>query len=99
VYELVSRHVDRLNRELPRAAKIARFVLLHKELDPDDEELTRTRKVRRRFVEDRYADLITGLYGESAEIVVESEVRYQTGKSTVMRVPLRVHTMERERVA
>jgi long-chain acyl-CoA synthetase len=99
VYELISRHVERVNRELPRAAKIARFVLLHKELDPDDEELTRTRKVRRRFVEERYADLIAGLYGERAEILVETEVRYRTGKATVMRVPLRIHTMERERVA
>ena len=99
VYELVSHHVDRVNRELPRAAKIVRFVLLHKELDPDDEELTRTRKVRRRFVEERYADLIAGLYGERAEILVETEVRYQTGKATVIRVPLRVHTMGGERVA
>ena len=99
VYELVSRHVDRVNRDLPRAARISRFVLLHKELDPDDLELTRTRKVRRRFVEERYAELISGLYGERDEILVETEVRYRTGKAVVMRVPLRVQTMDRERVA
>ncbi|MDP9265329.1 MAG: AMP-binding protein [Chloroflexota bacterium] len=99
VYELVSQHVHRVNRELPRAARISRFVLLHKELDADDEELTRTRKVRRHFVEERYSELIAALYGELDVISVETEVRYRTGKTGTMRVPLRVLTMEGEHVA
>jgi long-chain acyl-CoA synthetase len=99
VYELISQHVHRVNRELPKAARIARFVLLHKELDADDEELTRTRKVRRHFVEERYSELIAALYGELDVISVETEVRYRTGKTATMRVPLRVLTMEGERVA
>jgi long-chain acyl-CoA synthetase len=99
VYELVAQHVLRVNRDLPMAARVARFVLLHKELDADDEELTRTRKVRRHFVEDRYSELIAALYGELDVISVETEVRYRTGKTARMRVPLRVRTLEGGRVA
>jgi long-chain acyl-CoA synthetase len=99
VYELVAQHVLRVNRDLPMAARVARFVLLHKELDADDEELTRTRKVRRHFVEDRYSELIAALYGELEVISVETEVRYRTGKTARMRVPLRVRTLEGGRVA
>ena len=99
VYELISQHVHRVNRELPKAARIARFVLLHKELDADDEELTRTRKVRRHFVGERYSELIAALYGELDVISVETEVRYRTGKTATMRVPLRVRTIKGERVA
>ena len=60
VYDLLQREVDLVNEKLPEAARIAKFVLLYKELDADDEELTRTRKVRRGFVEERYREVIAG---------------------------------------
>jgi long-chain acyl-CoA synthetase len=98
VYDLVAQHVARVDGDLPRVARIARFVLLHKELDADDEELTRTRKVRRRFVEERYAELIAGLYGTGDLVLVDTEVQYRTGKRLRQRVPLRVHSLEVDRV-
>ncbi len=60
VYDLVQAAVDEVNQTLPAAARIHKFVLLYKELDADDEELTRTRKVRRGFVEERYREVIVG---------------------------------------
>ena len=54
-----------MNETLPAAARIRKFVLLYKELDADDEELTRTRKVRRGFVEERYQEVIDALYGDA----------------------------------
>ena len=68
VYDLVQRAVDEVNETLPAAARIQKFVLLYKELDADDEELTRTRKVRRAFVEERYRDVIAALYGDVPEV-------------------------------
>jgi long-chain acyl-CoA synthetase len=64
VYAMIRRDVERTNADLPNAAKIHRFLLLHKELDADDAELTRTRKVRRHYIAQNYADIIAGLYGE-----------------------------------
>jgi len=58
-----------------------KFVLLYKELDADDEELTRTRKVRRSFVEARYAGIIAGLYGDEQKIAVDTTIRYQDGRT------------------
>jgi long-chain acyl-CoA synthetase len=99
VAELIAAHVERVNRDLPRVARIARFVILHKELDADDEELTRTRKVRRRFVEERYRDLIRGLYGEDEEVLVDTEVQYRSGRRATTRVPVHVRSLEVDRVA
>jgi long-chain acyl-CoA synthetase len=94
VYDLITADVERVNRDLPRAARIARFVLLYKELDPDDEEMTRTRKVRRRFVESRYADLIQALYDPSDEVVIDAEIKYQSGQTSRMRTRIKVRTVE-----
>ncbi|CAN5230621.1 hypothetical protein BH18CHL2_BH18CHL2_07850 [soil metagenome] len=99
VSELITAHVARVNRDLPRVARVARFVILHKELDADDDELTRTRKVRRRFVEERYHDLIGGLYGSDEEVLVDTEVQYRSGRRAVTRVPVRVRSVEDDRVA
>ena len=99
VAELIAAHVERVNRDLPRVARIARFVILHKELDADDEELTRTRKVRRRFVEERYRDLIRGLYGDDEEVLVDTEVQYRSGRRATTRVPVHVRSLEVDRVA
>ena len=60
--------------------QIHRFLVLHKELDADDGELTRTRKVRRRIIEDKFADLITALYDGSDSVYTETEVTYEDGR-------------------
>jgi len=85
VYEMIQGHVEEVNRsiaqdEMLSGCQIHRFLILHKELDADDGEMTRTRKVRRRIVEEKYADLIGALYDGSKEIYTETEVTYEDGR-------------------
>ncbi|MCO6388411.1 AMP-binding protein [Aliihoeflea sp. 40Bstr573] len=85
VYKMIAENVEETNRRLSEepmmaAAQIRRFLILHKELDADDGELTRTQKVRRAFVADRYAPLIEALYDGSQVRFVETEVTYEDGR-------------------
>jgi long-chain acyl-CoA synthetase len=85
VYELIQQCVEEVNAELGRDAMVAdtqvhRFLVLHKELDPDDDELTRTRKVRRGFVAEKYAVLIEALYGGKPSQFIETEVKFEDGR-------------------
>src|SRR5204863_193116 len=82
--------VEKVNADLAQEKEIAnsqirRFLILHKELDADDEELTRTRKVRRRFIGEKYAPLIGALYDGSQSVHIEAQVRYETGRNLKMR--------------
>ena len=73
VYEMIRREVETVNKTLPDAQRIRKFLLLYKELDADDGELTRTRKIRRKFVEERYAQVVEGL-GEGESFAEGGEV-------------------------
>ncbi|MFQ5578475.1 MAG: AMP-binding protein, partial [Anaerolineae bacterium] len=94
VYQLVRSHVKTSNADLPPAARIRRFLLLHKELDADDAELTRTRKVRRGFVAQRYHEIIAALYGENDYLEVETTITYQDGRTATLQTRLRIEAME-----
>ena len=94
VYDLVRAHVAEVNRELPAAARIRRFLLLHKELHADDAELTRTRKVRRRHIADRFADIVAALRGDGDSVTVATEITYQDGRTAAVEHELRIETME-----
>jgi len=91
VYDLVAAEIDRVNGGLPDALRIRRFLCLHKELDPDDAELTRTRKLRRRIIGERYAPLIDALYGGAGEARARMTVTYDDGRvvETEALVPIR----------
>jgi len=99
VYDLVHREVDKVNETLPAAARIHKFVLLYKELDADDEELTRTRKVRRGFVEERYKEVVLALYGEAPEVRIDTTIKFQDGKTSHIRTTLLVRRLELGRAA
>ncbi|GAA6734960.1 long-chain fatty acid--CoA ligase [Thermus oshimai] len=88
VAELIQKEVERVNRDLPEALKVRRFLLLPKLLDADDEELTRTGKVRRGLIARKYGPLVEALYSGQEEAEVETEFRYQDG--TLQRVRARV---------
>ena len=90
VYDLIAGEIAGTNESLPKVAKIRKFVLLYKELDADDDELTRTRKVRRKFVEERYKDLIEALYGDRDVLDVKADIRYRDGKGFRMKTTVRV---------
>jgi len=81
VYELVMAAVRRVNDALPEALRVRRFVNLHKEFDPDDGEITRTRKLRRKVVEDRYSVVIDALYGGAETVVTKAQITYDTGET------------------
>jgi long-chain acyl-CoA synthetase len=95
VYELVRECVERVNADLAQEPEIAnsqihRFLILHKELDADDEELTRTRKVRRGFIAEKYAALVTALYDGSRTVHVEAQVRYEDGRTGTYSADLKI---------
>ena len=70
--------------------QVHRFVVLHKELDADDGELTRTRKVRRKIIEEKYHDIITALYDGSDKVSTETEVTYEDGRKGSIKATLEV---------
>ncbi len=94
VYALIAGEVKKTNGSLPKVARIKRFVLLYKELDADDDELTRTRKVRRKFVAERYKDIIEALYGDREEVDVQANIRYRDGKAFNMETRIRIKELE-----
>ena len=96
VIELVRECVERMNADLaldPQlcASQIHRFVILHKELDADDGELTRTRKVRRGFIGEKYATIVDALYSGVETCVVEAQVRFEDGRTGNIRAELPVN--------
>ncbi len=95
VYDLVQENVEQVNRDLAADSHLAgsqihRFVLLHKELDADDGELTRTRKVRRSFISDKYGQIIDALYSKAGRVQVEAQVTFEDGRTGVIKADLAV---------
>jgi len=85
VYDMIEEHINEVNMDVSKDkmlsdCQIDRFLILHKELDPDDGEITRTRKVRRQFVEEKYSDLVKALYDGSKNIKTETKVTYEDGR-------------------
>jgi long-chain acyl-CoA synthetase len=94
VAELVATDLKRVNSYLPEASRVRRFVLLHKEFDADEAELTRTRKLRRGFMLERYKDLIDAIYDGNREIRVEAPVTYRDGRRGVVTTGIKVRRLE-----
>jgi len=95
VYQLVAECVEQVNADLAREPELAnsqihRFLILHKELDADDEELTRTRKVRRRFIGEKYGSLVEALYNNQQTVHVEARVRYEDGRTGTFSADLKI---------
>ena len=95
VYDLVRECVERVNADLAGEPEIAssqihRFLILHKELDADDGELTRTRKVRRGFLGEKYLELVSALYGGKTSIHVSAQVRYEDGRTGTFSADLKI---------
>jgi long-chain acyl-CoA synthetase len=95
VYALIRECVEKVNADLSQEPEIAnsqirRFLILHKELDADDDELTRTRKVRRRTIGEKYAALVAALYDGSQSVHIEAQVRYEDGRTGKISADLRI---------
>ncbi|MCG5242504.1 long-chain fatty acid--CoA ligase [Azospirillum doebereinerae] len=90
VYELLRSEVERVNATLPEAQRIAKFLLLYKELDADDGELTRTRKVRRSVIGEKYGTIIEAMYAGQPKIDVDTMISFQDGTKQRIRTTLTV---------
>lgn len=95
VYQLINECVNKVNRDLSADSRLAnsqihRFLILHKELDADDGELTRTAKVRRNFVEERYTTLVDALYSDRSECHVETQVTFEDGRTGSLAADVRI---------
>lgn len=99
VYDMIEKHVDEVNRALSQEsmmakAQIRRFLILHKELDADDGELTRTQKVRRGFIAQRYERLVAALYDGSKETDVSTEVTYEDGRKGALSARVKMRDLK-----
>ncbi len=95
VYDMLAKHVEEVNRSLAAepgmgGAQIQRFLILHKELDADDGELTRTQKVRRGFIAERYQPLVDALYSDVTEADISTEVTFEDGRKGVISARVKV---------
>jgi long-chain acyl-CoA synthetase len=95
VYELIQECVEKVNADLAEDAMLAgsqvsRFLVLHKELDADDGELTRTNKVRRGFIAEKYQPLIDGLYGGMTQQYIETVVKFEDGRTGSVSATLKI---------
>jgi long-chain acyl-CoA synthetase len=99
VYDLVQGCIERVNRDLApepalAASQIRRFLILHKELDADDGELTRTRKVRRRIIAERYEPLVEALYSGNATGRIATVITFEDGRKGQMRAELAIRDVD-----
>ena len=93
VYDLVQKQIEEANKDLPETARIHRFVNLYKVFDADDEELTRTSKLRRAFVENRYKDILSGLYSETDVVHMDTTITYEDGREQRIKMDLHVRNV------
>jgi long-chain acyl-CoA synthetase len=99
VYDMIAKDVDAVNRALSEegplaGAQIRRFLILHKELDADDGELTRTMKVRRGFIAERYAPLVAALYDGSKEVPISTQVTFEDGRKGTVSARVKIREMQ-----
>lgn len=89
---LIRQDIDRVNRYLPEGARLKKYVLSHKEFDPDEAELTRTQKLRRSFVEQRYREIVDAIYSGREEVIAEATVTYQDGRKGVTKTVVKIRS-------
>ncbi len=94
VEELIREEVSQVNTRLPKAMQVRKFLLLYKLLDADDEELTRTGKVRRKFVNEHYRSLIDSMYTDAKEVPVKGRIRYRDGHVGEIETVVRILSVE-----
>ncbi|MBW1893353.1 MAG: AMP-binding protein [Deltaproteobacteria bacterium] len=94
IYDLVETQIKSANKDLPEAARVVKFTNLYKALDPDDDELTRTRKLRRAFVEKRYQNIVDAFYGEKNKVNIDTTITYEDGRQAKIKTDLQIRKIE-----
>jgi long-chain acyl-CoA synthetase len=94
VRELIRGEIERCNADLPAGMRVRRFLVLHKEFDADDDEITRTRKIRRRFVAEKYAAIVEAFYAAAADVEVSAAITYEDGRKAVLRSTITIGDLD-----
>jgi long-chain acyl-CoA synthetase len=94
VYELVRQDIDRVNQTVPAGARVRKYINLHKELDPDEGELTRTRNLRRAFLKERYRKVVDAMYSDNDAVSIEARDGYRDGRTGTIETSLRIQFVE-----
>ncbi|MBW1742211.1 MAG: AMP-binding protein [Deltaproteobacteria bacterium] len=94
VYGLVQKQIQQANKDLPEVARVRKFINLYKEFDPDDDELTRTRKLRRAFVEERYENIVEALYSEGDVVHIDTTITYEDGRKSHIKTDLHIRQVD-----
>jgi long-chain acyl-CoA synthetase len=94
VAELITEDVHRVNASLPEFSRLRKFVILHKAFDADEGELTRTRKLKRRTLQQKYGDILEAMYGDRDAVQVRAEVKYRDGRTSVVETQLNVYNVD-----
>jgi long-chain acyl-CoA synthetase len=90
VYDLILDDVERVNKDLPEGARVKRFSLLHKEFDPDEGELTKTRKLRRAFLDKKFKRMIEAAYSNQSHVITEADVKYRDGRTATVKTEISI---------
>ncbi|WP_033067797.1 long-chain fatty acid--CoA ligase [Thalassospira australica] len=99
VYDMITEEIREVNKTLPEAQRIKRFLLLYKELDADDGELTRTRKVRRGVVAEKYGDIIEAVYAGNEKVDIDTMITFQDGSKTRIQTSVKVVDLDDDKAA
>jgi long-chain acyl-CoA synthetase len=99
IRELIRDEIAKINETLPEATRVRRFLLLTKDLDADDAEMTRTRKVRRSFVAEKYANVIGAFYSGARDVELSSTITYEDGRTAVMRSHVQIEDVRARELA
>ena len=94
VYELIRQDIAKVNQTVPAESRVKKYINLHKELDPDEGELTRTRHLRRAFLIKRYSKLIDAIYSDDEAVSIEAQDGYSDGRTGLMETSLRIQSAE-----
>jgi len=94
VYQLVKQDMDRINKALPTGIRVKKYVNLHKEFDPDEGELTRNKRLKRVFLQERYRELIKAIYSNKTEMPVEAGIGYRDGRMATIKTTLSIQSVE-----
>jgi long-chain acyl-CoA synthetase len=97
VREMIRAEIRKCNASLPPASRISRFMLLNKEFDADDNEITRTRKIRRPFVAEKYAAVVAALYNNARQVELSTEITYEDGRKATLNSTIAIDDIEETR--
>jgi len=94
VRKLLAGFIQKVNTALPEKTRVKKFIVLHKDFDPDEAELTRTRKLRRDYMELRYERIVSAMYDDLHDVDVETTITYRDGRKATMNVPISIEKVE-----